>query len=459
MRCISTRAVAAASFLALVAPVVSHSWVEQLVRIAPNGTFYGPPGYISGYVPRNVPGFGDPMDVFQIPTRSNNSILPSDNICKPTQTIGNYTQTSPMLVAGAGDWIALRHQENGHVSLPHNQAGKPENRGTIYIYGTTQPSNDDTLLGIHNQWNANGTGGDGRGKLIATRNYDDGRCRQINNGDISKARQKQYPKVADQLQGADLWCQSDIQLPSDLGSNGTYTIYWVWEWNTYYNNLTIASRDDEIKAASSSTKIKTNEVYTSCMQIQMTDPCSDELGDVKAPACATAGIQKHAVSYIQGQDLNNAAIPDQLQTNWKIDVQGGDEASGSLPSGDLSSSQLPAATPAPSAAAASAVPAAPTPSAGSGPHNGVDIEVVTVTVTEDVETVYVTVTIGVTATVTATEVVATTTVPPVGAAASSTSQNAPQRTGSNHRGGFVVEPFQRRAVRRGAGEWQLGARR
>ena len=56
------------------------------------------------------------------------------------------------------------YQENGHVTLPDNQPGKPANRGTVFVYGTTQPSPTDTLLAIHRVWNAAGTGGDQRGE-------------------------------------------------------------------------------------------------------------------------------------------------------------------------------------------------------------------------------------------------------------------------------------------------------
>jgi hypothetical protein len=85
-----------------------------------------------------------------------------------------------MLEAAPGDYIAIMHLENGHTTLPHNQPNKPRNRGTIYFYGTTQPKEQEKLFDVHLLWNKQGTGGDKRGKLLATRNYDDGQCYQPN---------------------------------------------------------------------------------------------------------------------------------------------------------------------------------------------------------------------------------------------------------------------------------------
>jgi hypothetical protein len=42
--------------------------------------------------------------------------------------------------------IALRYQENGHVTEPFNQPGKPENHGTVFIYSTSEASDSDSLL-------------------------------------------------------------------------------------------------------------------------------------------------------------------------------------------------------------------------------------------------------------------------------------------------------------------------
>ncbi|RMD40352.1 hypothetical protein DV735_g4781, partial [Chaetothyriales sp. CBS 134920] len=148
-----------------------------------------------------------------------NRILTTDLICRSSQTSPTQTDGSPRLQAPAGAAVALRYQENGHVTLPQNQPGKPENRGTNYVYGTSESLPDDALLAIHRQWTADGSGGDGRGVLLSTLNFDDGQCFQGNNGLIGAQRVAEF-------QVDSLWCQQDILLPSDLEVGSLYTLYW-----------------------------------------------------------------------------------------------------------------------------------------------------------------------------------------------------------------------------------------
>jgi hypothetical protein len=271
--------------------VDGHSWVEQLMVIAPNGTFVGEPGYPRGNVLRTDPGFSDTAMVNLIPPngRANiNQVLPTDKMCRESQQTQTQTDGSPRLKAGPGDAVALRFQENGHVTLPETQLGKPDNRGYIYVYGTTDPKPDDTLLSIHKVWNADGTGGDKRGVLLSTQNYDDGRCYQVNGGEISTQRQTEFPHEADQLMGADMWCQQDIALPKDAPSGKPYTLYWVWDWPTK------AGVDPGLPDGKA-------EIYTTCMDV-------DVVPDI--------GVQKAAIGqekYIDDQSLNNAAIPSQME--------------------------------------------------------------------------------------------------------------------------------------------------
>lgn len=96
------------------------------------------------------------------------------------------------------------------------------------MYGTTQSSSNDRFLDIFNKWNAEGSGGNKKGKLLASFNFDDTQCHQTNSGAISTQRQKQFPHKADQLMGADLWCQNDLKLPQDAPAGKPYTLYWVW---------------------------------------------------------------------------------------------------------------------------------------------------------------------------------------------------------------------------------------
>ncbi|KAJ9616871.1 hypothetical protein H2200_000591 [Cladophialophora chaetospira] len=266
---------------------VAHTWVEQLMVIAPNGTLVGQPGFPRGNVLRGTPAFSDPTMVNLIPPdgRTINQIYPSDLMCKSTQTSETQTDGSPRLQAAPGDGIALRFQENGHVTLPDNQPGKPQNRGTIYVYGTTKPSPDDSFLAIHRVWNADGTGGDGRGRLISTRNFDDGQCYQVNGGAISQQRQQQFKHDFDMVMGNDLWCQQDIQLPSDLSTGSPYTLYWVWDWPTMPGTFGFPDGKQEI--------------YTTCMDI-------DIVGD-----SGIVPVSKAQVSYAQ-QPYDIAAVADQM---------------------------------------------------------------------------------------------------------------------------------------------------
>lgn len=265
--------------------------------ISPNGTFIGPPGYARGNVLRTAPNFGDPLMVNLLPPDgrpASDGILKSDLMCKDSQQKQVQTDGSPRLQAAPGDLVALRYQENGHVTLPQNQPGKPENRGNVFIYATSQPSETDTFEGIHKQWNAAGTGGDKRGKLLATQPFDDGQCYQINGGQISVARQAQFPHQANQLMGSDLWCQNDIAIPSDAPAGKPYTLYWVWEWPTAPNVDPGLPKGKE-------------ETYTTCMDI-----------DVQAPSqsntkVSARGTQENGDKAGAGSSIDNMAVPKYLK--------------------------------------------------------------------------------------------------------------------------------------------------
>ncbi|KAK4690511.1 hypothetical protein P7C71_g6295, partial [Lecanoromycetidae sp. Uapishka_2] len=184
-------------------------------------------------------------------------IKATDPMCKATQNTQTQSPGSPRLQAAPGDIVALQYQENGHVTLPGNQLGKQPNRGNLYVYGTTQPKFPDPFLGIFQQWNQAGTGGDKRGKLLATGNYDDQQCYQVNGGNISTARQAQFPKAADPLMGTNLWCQIAVPIPTDAPSGKPYTLYWVWDWPTE------PGVDPGLPKGKA-------EIYTTCMDVDIT---------------------------------------------------------------------------------------------------------------------------------------------------------------------------------------------
>ncbi|KAL4910920.1 hypothetical protein BDW74DRAFT_184542 [Aspergillus multicolor] len=305
--------------------VYAHSWVEQLMVIAPNGTFVGSLGFPRGNVLRSDPSFSDTSMTYLIPTDS------GGNICKDTQRKQVQTDGSPRLQASAGAAIALRFQENGHVTLPATQLGKPDNRGTIYVYGTADPKEDEKLLDIHKVWTEDGTGGDGRGVLLAQRNYDDGRCYQVNGGEISTKRQKEFPHEADQYMGGDLWCQADIALPSNAPSGKPYTLYWVWDWPT------AAGIDPSLPNGK-------QEMYSTCMDVDVVDNSNSRMSN--------------SANYDHDQSLNGASIPEQF--NEIFASQSG------------------------SSVGATSTPSTPTPSrpvtpAPSGPATGRPVATVTVT--------------------------------------------------------------------------------
>ncbi|MCJ1286789.1 hypothetical protein MMC26_006135 [Xylographa opegraphella] len=278
---------ALAVFIGLFESVSAHSWVEQLMLIHPNGTLVGNPGFIRGYVSRSTPGFSDGEDDYLVPPngRQNQSlILATDPLCKSSQSSQtNQTTGNPRLQATVGSKIALQYQENGHVSLPNNQPGKPPHGGLVYIYGTSSAQENDSLLNVHRSWTTDGTGGNKQGKLLATQYFDDGRCYQINGGNISVARQAEFKFAPSNPMGANLWCQNDILLPSDAEAGKPYTLYWVWDWPT------AAGADPSLPTGK-------EEIYTSCMDIDVT-------------AAGSPMTQNDVSSYIDDQPINNAAIP------------------------------------------------------------------------------------------------------------------------------------------------------
>lgn len=266
----------------------AHTWIEQMNVIAPNGTFVGAPGFPRGNVLRTSPSFSDTAMTNLIPPNgrsTGNEILSTDPMCMPSQQSQTQTAGSPRLQAAAGSAIALRYQENGHVTLPNNQPGKPANRGTVFVYGTTQPSSSDTLLGIHKVWNADQTGGDKRGVLLSSQNFDDGQCYQVNSSPISAQRQAQFPHTADALMGVNMWCQQDIALPANAPSGQPYTLYWVWDWPT------APGVDPGVPNGK-------QELYTTCMDV-------DIISGGDNSNFASSG-------FITNQDLNFAAIPSEF---------------------------------------------------------------------------------------------------------------------------------------------------
>ena len=300
-------AAAALVALLLAVPITAHTWVEEMDVIDPKtGYFTGAPGYCRNNTQRTTPGFSDPLMVHilpaegqpaieerdSIPALDTTGIKPSDTMCKQTQQAQFQSSGSPRLQAAPGSLVSLRYQENGHVTLPQNQPGKPPNRGMVYIYGTTQPKSPELFLDVFGQWTTDGSGGDKRGRLLATQPFDDGRCYQVNGGNISTNRQSLYPHTADQLMGANMWCQNNILLGADIPT-GVYTLYWVWDWPTE------AGVDPSLPKGKA-------EVYTTCMDVDIVAKPGSKRR-VKAR-------QQPSQASPASMNLNSAAIPAYLSS-------------------------------------------------------------------------------------------------------------------------------------------------
>ena len=331
----SSFALVAASLLS---SVNAHSWVEDMNVIAPNGTFVGAPGFPRANAKRGPGVNADKAMVHLLPPNgrpAGNKILDSDPMCMQSQQQPKQSDGSPMLNAAAGDMVALRYQENGHVTLPETQQGKAPNRGTVYIYGTTDPKPDEKFLSIHKVWNPDGTGGDKRGKLLTTQPYDDGQCYQVNGGQISAKRQGEFEHEADPLMGKDVWCQNNFKIPQDAPSGKPYTVYWVWDWDTAPGTAGLPQG--------------LAEKYTTCMDISI----SQDQSKSQSKAANTG-----AAKFADGQDINRAAIQSYVQklnAGENIFEPGTGSASGSGAAGASSASSPASSQPAAAAAPASSV--------------------------------------------------------------------------------------------------------
>ena len=215
---------------------LGHTWLEQLT-VVKDGAFVGDFGYPRGYVSRTDPAFTGDSDNYLLPPLDSGRtrVDETDLLCHPSQRSAEQSSEQfPRLKAAAGSYLALRYLENGHVTLPDNQQGKPENGGTVLVFGTTKPKDDEKLTDVLD-WTADGSGGDKRGRLLTAQDFDDGRCYQINDSEISKERKEAYasshPDAADQAE-QEQWCETDVQLPEDIKGNDAYTLYWVWQWPT-----------------------------------------------------------------------------------------------------------------------------------------------------------------------------------------------------------------------------------
>lgn len=361
------------------APVAAHSWIERALKIEPvSRQFFGAEGFPRGYIPRTDPSFNDEEYILRLPYTGTAFYTGDETINKhPIDPNPSYD----LLEAAPGDFIAILHYENGHTTKPESNPDKPLNRGTIYIYGTDQPRDEEKLFDVHLRWNKDGTGGDKRGRLLATRNYDDGQCYEARGEGLALERATAL--------GVDpmtpLACQSDLQLPEDLKPDSNYTIYWYWDWPNLNRDAIDfeATKDGLFPWAGTFMRgeqdpngftmaaIATNESYASTLDIRVVSK------DSEVRSKAQIGANVNSAGSSSGGDQGtvfNMAIQAQLKNNFGVPVDEG--SSGDQPQ------QPPAETPTPS----TDVPA-PAPTTETAPTADGPAATVTVTVTQPPVTV------------------------------------------------------------------------
>jgi hypothetical protein len=275
------RVLLAAAFatFGLIPGATGHSWVEQLRNINDKGQYVGDFGYPRGMIAKTDPGYNGEAMLWLLPEATEktvpwigeNSILCHPNQRKPEQSKDSY----PRLKTAPGQFIAMRYTENGHVSIPNDATNKPkpEKGGTVFIYGTTEPKEDEKLVNVL-QWTKDGQGGNKGGVLLATNNYDDGRCYERSAQQVSQDRQKADPnfimgQVSDGPGNADLRCESNVALPKDAAPGKPYTFYWVWQWNT------APGKDPTLPTGK-------DQYYTTCIDVDVVDTMATTAQDASA---------------------------------------------------------------------------------------------------------------------------------------------------------------------------------
>ena len=333
-------ALSAAVVATVLGQASAHTWVEEMQVIdSTTGNYTGDYGFTRGYVDRTTPSFDEQSIVYLLPALSTGRtrIDETDLLCHPSQRTSNYDSTHPRLQAAPGFYVAMKYLENGHVTLPQNQPGKPKMGGTVFVYATTKPSNTEKIVDVL-KWNTAGTGGDSRGSQIAAQNYDDGRCHQINSGAISTQRQQQFPDhvLGQPTSNVEQWCETDVHIPTTYKTGDTVTVYWVWQWPTDAGVGVYPNGKDEY--------------YTSCAEVEIVDSPSN------AAPVHTIG-QQDAQTFAVSDFKDRAA----LTTSALYTLADGSSAT----AGPVSSAAT--STPASSVATSTASSAATSPSVASTP--------------------------------------------------------------------------------------------
>ncbi|KAL2165296.1 hypothetical protein VTH06DRAFT_593 [Thermothelomyces fergusii] len=302
--------------------VIAHSWPEQTVRLGPDGKEVGKPGADRAHIENG------PEASFLIPPNGGPKVFkPNHKIVRAGQAVltdSSYSEQFPMLSVAPGDFVAIKHRENGHVTrADKTNPKKPINRGTIYLYGTTENDlSNVNLMDVHLKWTADGRGGNGKGRLLATRNFDDGQCHELRPADgdlegIGDYRKKHVSKADSLL------CQSDIKIPEDAPVGKVYTVIWVWDWPDM-KEPGVAVPPAEYDSA----EVEIPETYTGVVDFKIVDPCDESLGEVKGPTCKSSKAAAK-VEFAMDAPATARGIPSQLAEPFivKVPQAGADVAS------------------------------------------------------------------------------------------------------------------------------------
>lgn len=338
----------ALAVLCLSTSASAHSWIEKAYRIdAATRKFIGAPGYPRGGNYRRLAAEGASNDEKQTYRLPSDGIYTGDEILNSGPIAPNRPDET--LEAFPGDYIALLHTENGHVT--EKQEGRPLNGGTVYLYGTSEPKDEEKLFDVHLVWNKDGTGGDGRGRLLGTRNYDDSQCYE---GNAAKQFAVERSAAVHGLASESLPCQSDIQLPEDLKPGTNYTVYWYWE----YPNLNTAEIDMEgtkeglfpwmgtfVKGEKdphgfTEAALQTNESYASTIDIKIVDKSTFSVAKAVPEVDLTSKPQVYGMAI--DQQLKDGGFAVNIDPS-----QGGGDSNQPPASSPMASSTAPTPTDAP----------------------------------------------------------------------------------------------------------------
>ncbi|PVH98821.1 hypothetical protein DM02DRAFT_656962 [Periconia macrospinosa] len=306
------------ALISLAPVVVAHTWIDQLRNIDDKGNYVGDAGYprmkyVQGDKEYNMdPGVAASGSIYLLPSIKEKTlpwISEETLLCHPFQRTAKQTPKYPRLKTTPGRFVAMRYLENGHVTLvgqePNNW--KANGNGTVFIYGTTEPKEDEKLVNVL-QWTQDGKGGNKGGVLLATQDYDDGRCHQNNPSPFSKARAGEHPNYAvgqadKGPSNLELPCESNVQIPKDAATGKPLTLYWVWQWNTQPGQNPGQPKGQD-------------EYYTTCMDVDVVDKI-DETAKLEHPMFQQDGMTKAVSNFASRKAIYTDPIKGEIGPYFK----------------------------------------------------------------------------------------------------------------------------------------------